>query len=524
MRSRIRPWIAVRTSAAVLYGAAVPFILGALWYSFFAIGPELPAALLVMALALIALVAGKFIDRRALIAALMLAALSLGCVRMLLVVLPSEQLSSIVGSYGEMRAIVVRDPEKRHSGVHAVVERLDAEGVRMEGKLLLFLERGEDVRYGDTLSLRGEIEAPEAFETETGAVFDYPNYLAAKGIGAVMHRPGIEVTERAGSFFGGLYGFKHALERAIARVFPEPAGGLLQGMLLGEQDALSEKLTESFRRSSLVHIIVLSGYNLTMVALALMWLLGLIPRVSERTKLALGAASILLFAGMVGFGATVVRATVMALIALLAQALKRPKAAMRALVFAAGVMVLHNPLVLAHDPSFVLSFLATFGLITLSPYVSSKLTRVPEAYDLRGIASATVATQVFILPALVFYTGTLSIASLPANLLALPLVPSAMLYGAIAAGVSLVSSTLAFPLMVPAYVLLSIIIGIAAIASSIPGAALDVSMFQDPLIFIAYALLVPLALYLMHIYTEAHGNTRRFLSVLRAEAAYSSAE
>jgi competence protein ComEC len=518
MRSPIKQWTAAQTSAAVLYGTAAPFVAGALWYSFFDIGPALPAALLAVALALLLFAATKTIDRRALIAVLMIAAFSLGCVRMLLAHSPSAPLQSVIGENRELGAIVVEDPQKRHSGIHAVVERLDEEGERLPGRILLLLSRGEAVSYGDTLSVRGSVEAPEAFETETGATFDYPGYLAAKGIGAVMRRPSVEVIARKPTFFGGLYGLKHAIEQAIARVFPEPSGGLLKGMLLGERDALPEALTESFRRSSLVHIIVLSGYNLTIVALVLMWLMARVPWLSERAALALGALSIILFAAMVGFGATVVRATVMALIALLAQALKRPKAAMRALVFAAAAMVLHNPLVLAHDPSFVLSFLATFGLITLSPVFLSKLSFVPERLGLREIASATCATQAFILPALIFYTGSLSVVSLPANLLALPLVPLAMLIGAAAAGAGLLSSTLAFPLMLPAYGLLSIIAGIATLASSIPGAALDVSMLQSPLVFAAYALLAPLSLYAMNWSEEGETRTARMRAVQEASA------
>lgn len=524
MRLQTKQWTAAQTSAAVLYSSAVPLMAGALLYSFFNFGFALPAALILIASACCALVLLRAANTSALFVVLILAAFSIGCIRLLLVAPASLHFAPVIGAYGTFTGVVVQDPEQRQTTLHAVVALSDREGEEVLGKVLLFLERGEDISYGDTLSISGEIETPEAFETETGASFDYPGYLAAKGIGAVMHRPSIEVLESKSSFFGGLYGLKHAIERAITRVFPEPSGGLLKGMLLGEQDALPEKLTEAFRRSSLVHIVVLSGYNLTMVALALMWLLSLVPRISERTKLMLGAISILLFAAMVGFSATVVRATVMALIALLAQALRRPKAAMRALVVAAAVMVLHNPLVLAHDPSFILSFLATFGLITLSPFFSAKLSRVPERFGLREIASATLATQIFILPALIFYTGSLSIVSLPANLLALPLVPPAMLLGASAAGFALLSNAIAFPIMLPAYVLLSIVIGIATLASSVPGAAIDVSMLQSPLIFGVYLFLTPLALYVMRAYTEVHGRTKRIVSVLSAKTTYPQAE
>ena len=159
-------------------------------------------------------------------------------------------------------------------------------------------------------------------------------------------------------------------------------------------------------------------------------------------------------------------------------------------------MVLYNPYVLVYDPSFILSFLATFGLVSLSGPVARLLSKVPEKLHIREIMSATLATQSFVFPILIFYTGKFSLIALPANLLALPLVPWAMYSGFIAACVGVLGHTIAFPFALPAWGLLASIIFIAKTAASIPFASINVSFLQTPFLLLLYVVLVPMAIIL----------------------------
>ena len=76
---------------------------------------------------------------------------------------------------------------------------------------------------------------------------------------------------------------------------------------------------------------------------------------------------------MVGWGAAVVRAVIMSLISILALYLGRPSDALRWLFIAGLLMLAWNPLILFHDPSFQLSFMATLGLILFSEIIDKKL-------------------------------------------------------------------------------------------------------------------------------------------------------
>jgi competence protein ComEC len=177
----------------------------------------------------------------------------------------------------------------------------------------------------------------------------------------------------------------------------------------------------------------------------------------------------------------------MGLLAIIARYLHRPAAALRALFFAVAVMLFYNPLVL-FDVGFVLSVLATFGLITLAPQVERWLIWLP-AGGVRSTAATTISVQLYVLPALLYFTGVLSFVSLPINVLVLPMVPLAMLLGFVAGALALVHPYVALVPALAADSLLRAIIWLVETAASLPLAAAIVPAFP---LWIAAALYLPL--------------------------------
>jgi len=481
----------VQKSVLIFYSAIISFLSGVFLYSFFNFGIVLPGLLLCASVIPLMFVIAKR-SHTAFMVLVCLIFMMLGCIRVLAVSEVQAPFVSLSGNQAQITGEVIEDPDERDTSLHVVVRTHEINGVESRGVLLATLDRNSDIAYGDTVRLTGKLQLPKAFETTTGKVFDYPGYLRAKGIGATMTFPKLHIEKHAGfTLLGPLYSLKRALEHSIELTLPEPAAGLLEGILLGNKAALGNSLYQIFIVAGLVHIVVLSGYNLTIVSDALM---RVSSRFSKKMSLSIGAVGIILFALMVGGGATVIRASIMALIVIAARALNRPAEVMRALALAGAVMVLQNPLILTHDPSFILSFLAAFGLMTFALALENKLSFVPEMWGMRGVVSATLATQIFLLPALIFYSGQISLVALPANLLALPLIPPIMLLGFLTGVIGLIHPYLAFPLMIPAWALLSLVVFIANTAAAIPSASVTVSGLQSPYIFALYIFLVPLAL------------------------------
>lgn len=422
--------------------------------------------------------------------ALVLAIVALYLVRLHTVVVAedAQQLQRFVGETTEVIGRVVNDPERRETSLHLYLEVEEVSGEKVEGKFLAVVPRDANIFYGDKVVVRGKISLPESFETNTGREFDYKNYLRVRGVEVLMRYASVEEIIPGGmSLRKTLYGTKHMFESSLEKVLPEPNVSLMEGILLGARRSIPEDLTNAFVISGLIHIVVLSGYNISIVAEAMLRALIFLPRTASFIT---GGVMMVLFVLMTGAGATAVRACIMGLIAIVARYMNRPTVALRALGVAGVAMVVWNPLSLLYDPSFILSMLATFGLITLSPWVEKFL---PKFFDrtpnIKSIAASTVAVQMYILPALLYFTGVLSFVSFPANILALPVVPLVMLLGFISGLLGLVHPLLALPTAFLANILLGWVSGVATLSATLPFSATVVAAFPA---WVAVAAYIPL--------------------------------
>jgi competence protein ComEC len=279
------------------------------------------------------------------------------------------------------------------------------------------------------VSVSAKLAKPTNFETDAGREFDYVNYLGKDDIYYTLPFAEFQIKEVAhkGKFRRSLFTVKKSFLSKVEEFVPEPESALLGGVLLGEKQSLGDELEDAFVATGLIHIVVLSGYNVSIVAEAVTYVLAFLPR-----ALAYGASSfgILLFMILTGANAPIVRASIMAILLLVAKFLGRPTEASRMLLLVATIMVLIKPSILASDVSFHLSFLATLGLLYMFPIVDNFFAKkIPSLLGLREIASATISTQIFVLPYLLWKIGTFSIISPITNIIVLPFIPLSMLLG-----------------------------------------------------------------------------------------------
>ncbi len=383
---------------------------------------------------------------------------------------------------------IARDIEERDGGQILVVRVRDIENVSVRTLIRVQTEKGKIFSYGDTVRVSGVLKRPESFETELGRVFLYEKYLRAEGITHMVSFATV-AREPTSSFvpLKYLFALKHAFLKSMQMVLPEPQAGFAAGLLLGEKHALGEKLERVFRDVGIIHIIVLSGYNLTIVAESVMRLLSIffVPK----TRALIGVAVIILFAIMVGLSATVVRAACMACLVLIARATGRISVAMRGLMFAGIAMVLINPYVLVYDPGFQLSFLATIGLIVGAPVFERYMLWVPTRLQIREYVTATLATQLFVTPFILFSMGSVSLVALLSNILVLIAVPFAMFASFVAGVWGMLFSFAGMYIAYPAHLLLSYMIAVAEFLASFSFASITVPPFSFTWVVVAYLLI-----------------------------------
>ena len=194
----------------------------------------------------------------------------------------------------------------------------------------------------------------------------------------------------------------------------------------------------------------------------------------------------------VGAGASVVRAAIMGVIGLMAIYFGREYFVTLSLFAAAFFMNLINPKIILYDTGFALSFLATAGLIYVSPLIKNYFKWVPEFFALRESVVMTISAQIMALPIIVFNFGSLSLISPIANMLVLPFIPWLMLFGFVSGIVKMFSGFLAMLIAFPAYVVMVFIFGFVNIIASFDFSSIEIGEVSWWLIFLYYFLLLRL--------------------------------
>ncbi|MBI4323082.1 MAG: ComEC/Rec2 family competence protein [Candidatus Omnitrophica bacterium] len=232
--------------------------------------------------------------------------------------------------------------------------------------------------------------------------------------------------DRGRWWFRAIYTLRHRLEVLIDTHFSDHHAGLLRSFLLGQRVALDEDLKWAFVASGTMHLVVISGFNVGLIAVGLEFGLRLLG-LSRRPRLIGSAIALCGYCVLTGLQPPVMRATVMAWIVLGARWLDRVINWPNALAAAALAILWWNP-GQVFDPGFQLSFGAVASLLALTARLQAFLEPAvrlrPEwlrRYVSVGIAS-TVAIWIGLWPVLAWYFHLVSPVSILANLILVPLV------------------------------------------------------------------------------------------------------
>jgi competence protein ComEC len=291
--------------------------------------------------------------------------------------------------------------------------------------------------YGDLIKFEGVVKNPEPES--------YANYLAKDGILGIANFPKIElVAENQGSKIkSALFKLKEKIIAVFQKTLPSEEAAFLSGIVLGERAEFSKEFKEAMSNSGTTHLVALSGYNITILAMAIANSLGCL--FSRRPTFYLTLLVMVCFVLMTGAEASVVRAAIMGGILLLAKQIGRLYSFRNAIAVAAFLMVLDNPKILNFDIGFQLSFLALLGIVYLMPAVQKffRLSEEPGVLSWRGNLLTTFSAQTAVAPLLITYFGNFSPISLLANVLILALIPVTMALGFILGALGFLSYHLA---------------------------------------------------------------------------------
>lgn len=360
-------------------------------------------------------------------------------------------------------------------------------------KFLLRIESMSDFSYGEIVIVEGGLQPIKNFTLNDGSrSFDYEYFQKTNGIFFEMYRPEIQKT---GVFKGSLIK-KKLLEikdwfvKNIERSLSPIASGLVSGMTISGKSSLPKTLEEDFAKAGIVHIVVLSGFN---IAILVRFSHFVLRRFGKKVVIFGGVLLLVLFIIMAGGEPPLIRAGVMASVILLSKSVGSKAVPLRVLVFAGALMVFINPFILTGSPSFILSFLATLAVIWIAPVLEKKFIFITEKLGLREIVATSFAVMVLVYPYIAFSFGQISLVSIFTNILVLPIVSFIMLLG-LFIGTFGGLGFLSYPFAVLAELLISYMLLVVDLALKIPFASINVREFSFVSLLLIYGLIVFLIL------------------------------
>ena len=298
-----------------------------------------------------------------------------------------------------------------------------AEGVRLLARFPRDADVPPGTGIGSEVAIAGSVRAPRPAES---GEFNFAAYLLRRGVAGELAADTLVVTgRRRGGLAGAIDVVRTRSEQALAHGLPPPEAALARGMVMGQDEAIDPTVRDDFRASGLAHVLAVSGQNVMLLAALALPLLGA-AGLSGGARIAITVGLIALYVPLAGAGPSLQRAGVVGAASLVALAASRPASRWYGLLLAACVTLALNPRA-CWDPGWQLSFAAVVGILAGAPRLRALLAGLPHPLA-EGVAvtvSATLATA----PLLAHHFGAVSPASLPANVIALPLVAPIMWLG-----------------------------------------------------------------------------------------------
>lgn len=224
------------------------------------------------------------------------------------------------------------------------------------------------------------------------------------------------------------------ISRTIRGALPGQEGAVVSAMVTGDKSGLSTQTKNNFINLGVYHLFAVSGIHVSIWGMLIFSLF----RKTRKSRI-LGAfftcGFILLYMAVTGFPYSVLRAGIMMIIYILGLAFFREADSLNSLGAAVTAILLVNPAAVT-DASFVLSVLATLGVVTLGQYLIRRFTRYAEKKKLpRGLVSPvsvilmSVGVNLFTLPASFLFFRSVSWLSPLANVIFIPVATVVMVLG-----------------------------------------------------------------------------------------------
>lgn len=388
-----------------------------------------------------------------------------------------------IGSYVTVRGRIREDPSRSSSGsISLQLDSVQVNDIPMPGAVFVSVRSVRDIKRSDTVEVKGQVRSGFA---------NFPISISAPNLSRVIRSPTADIGRVVRDWFAD----------KVRQVIPEPQASLGIGYLTGQKSALPPDLSDALKIAGLTHIVVASGYNLTiLVQLAR----KLFLRVSKYASAVSSLVMIGAFMGVTGLSPSMTRAGLVSSMSLAAWYYGHAFHPLILLPLAAAITIAFQPSYVWGDLGWQLSFAAFAGVMIVAPLLQAYFFGDAEPSTIRQILGETIAAHAVTVPVIALSFGVVSNVAIIANLLVVPFVPLAMLLTFIC-GIGVIASIPFIHLIAaPTSWLLEYMVNVAYTVAEIPWAQSELNI--EGYLWGVYTLLLALAC--VYMYRKTNYNFR----------------
>lgn len=323
-------------------------------------------------------------------------------------------------------------------------------------KFIGYFKKNQDTifKIGDEVDIIGEFSLPDIARNQGG--FNYRYTLNANSVYGIIKVHSYTKSLKKTSNI--IYMAQNIINENLQKLFEQNEAGILNGMLIGETNSISLKVTEDFKNSGITHLLAVSGSNVAMVvAISKSIFEKLFGKKHYHIFVTI---FIVLFILLSGSSPSVMRAGIMAILEIVANLLIKKSNSVNNLFLSALIILLINPISVLNI-GFILSFLGTLGILLFSKNIEKWLKMFLKSKIILENLSITLSAQIMILPIMAYYFNNISVISLLTNMLVLPVASIMTVVGLGVFIISIVSFPLAKIVAIPISYLIKYIITVA---------------------------------------------------------------
>ena len=351
----------------------------------------------------------------------------------------------------EGKALIVSEKEDKQYSYLYKIKVLNIENKKESKNTYLYLRinKKSDVllEYGDIISFKGEFQEPRKKRNYGG--FDYKNYLKTLKIYGTVKCESYNVLEKnkGNILISFTNKISNSVKEKIYDLLDKREANLLIGLLLGDDDNIDDDIEESFKISSLSHILAVSGMQVTYIITAMYFisnnLLG-----KRKTKIVI-IIILIFYTILTGFSPSIVRASIMGILIMGAGLFYRKNDIWNSIAISLLLMLIYNPFLIT-NVGLQLSYLGTIGIILLNKTFLRIFNKIRfEKYILNRkiinivskiieILTVTISASVVVFPIMLYNFNLFGTYFLITNLLASIIIGPITIFGTVIVIISFV--------------------------------------------------------------------------------------